>query len=135
MKQGNYKKAYQNLCLLNETPLQAAREIYHIHAQVEVETQPYMGNHTLPSHTQASDPKNRSLLRNAGFWRRVGQLWSVKRNRRALWASFVVMISQQLCGVNVIGSSLLNTFLARSAKSDLRNSVLLFLNFQPREHE
>jgi hypothetical protein len=107
MKQGDYRKAYyRSLCLLNETPLQAAREIYHIHAQVEVENHVYAGRvpQFISSRIQLPHPKNRFPMTNVGFGGRLWQLWSVKRIRRALYAACVVMASQQLCGVNIIGA-------------------------------
>lgn len=36
------------------------------------------------------------------YWQRVGQLFSVPRTRRACLAAFVVMIAQQLCGINIL---------------------------------
>lgn len=115
IKKRNYKKAYESLCHLNETPLQAARELYYIHAQVQAENQLYFRSPTgsdsrqqsppSPSsvRTQASVPPSQPLQKKKGFWRRVRQLFAVARIRRALLAAFVVQISQQLCGVNVIG--------------------------------
>jgi hypothetical protein len=110
IKKKDYRKAYRSLCDLNKTPLQAARELYYIHAQVEVENLLYSGSPTdLPSsqptaHNPVSTAKKWILLGDTGFWRRVGQLFSVPRILNALLAAFVVMISQQLCGVNVIGA-------------------------------
>lgn len=115
IKKENYKKAYESLCHLNETPLQAARELYYIHAQVQAENQLYFGSPTdsenrrqSPSSScsvpnQASVPAIQPRKANTGFWRRVRQLFAVPRIRRALFAAFVVQISQQLCGVNIIG--------------------------------
>jgi hypothetical protein len=116
IKKRNYKKAFRSLCDLNRTSLQAARELYHIHAQIEAENWLHFGSPTYQESTQRSPrPRRRVhglasivkkciLLGNTGFWSRVRQLGSVARIRRALVAAFVVMMSQQLCGVNVIGA-------------------------------
>jgi hypothetical protein len=41
--------------------------------------------------------------RMANYFKRYTQLFSEHRNRHAAWAAIVVMISQQLCGVNILG--------------------------------
>ena len=37
MKKGRYKQAYRSLLRLRKTPLQAARDTYYVHAQLEAE--------------------------------------------------------------------------------------------------
>jgi hypothetical protein len=39
MKKGKYEKAYQSLLRLRPTPLQAARDLYYIHSQLELEAE------------------------------------------------------------------------------------------------
>jgi len=118
IKRRNYKKAFKSLCYLNETPLQAARELYYIHTQIEAEKEAIALQLDSKSGTaqndrelqqmdadvQASLQRQQSWLEKTGFWGRLWQLGSVPRIRRALVAAFVVMISQQLCGVNIIGT-------------------------------
>jgi len=99
------------LCYLNETPLQAARELFYIHAQFEAEKELYpSAPRDIELEPQPSDAHNgsqisKSTQRNtpkSGFWRRLWQLGSIPRIQHALIASIVVMVSQQLCGVNLI---------------------------------
>lgn len=40
--------------------------------------------------------------RPASYWQKVHQLFTIKRNRRAILAAVVCMVSQQLCGVNAL---------------------------------
>ena len=83
MKKGRYEKAYQSLLRLRNTPLQAARDLYYIHAQLT---------------------RERSLIEKSGlgksntFIHRFFDLFTIPRIRRATQASGIVMIAQQLCG-------------------------------------
>ncbi|KAJ5605578.1 hypothetical protein N7510_008359 [Penicillium lagena] len=82
MKKGRAKDAYASLCRLRKTPLQAARDLYYMHSQLQMEA---------------------SLVnRTSNYFKRFTELFTIPRNRRAVVASFVVMMSQQMCGVNII---------------------------------
>ncbi|KAF2083724.1 galactose-proton symport [Saccharata proteae CBS 121410] len=81
MKKGNYAKAYRSLCRLRNTPLQAARDLYYVHAQLEIE-----------SH----------VIGRSNYILRFIELFTIPRVRRATLASFVVMLAQQMCGINII---------------------------------
>lgn len=79
----NPRKAYESLLRLRNSPLQAARDLYYIHAQIKME---------------------KRLLRESEFTRggntlaRFLELFTVPRVRRATQASGIVMIAQQMCG-------------------------------------
>jgi hypothetical protein len=83
MTKKNHRKAYQSLLRLRSTPLQAARDLYLIHAQLVMEKQ---------------------ILIDSGFSKkdnmfvRFVELFTVPRLRRAVQASGIVMIAQQMCG-------------------------------------
>ncbi|KAI1906800.1 hypothetical protein LOZ12_000944 [Ophidiomyces ophidiicola] len=78
MMRDRYQSAYTALCKLRPTRLQAARDLYYIHASLRVEEK----------------------LRQGKFlWR---EMFCVPRNRRAAQSSFFVMFMQQFCGVNAI---------------------------------
>lgn len=83
MTKKNHKKAYASLLRLRNSPLQAARDLYRIHAQLEMEKQ---------------------LIVKSGFSKsdnmfvRFVELFTVPRLRRAVQASGIVMIAQQMCG-------------------------------------
>lgn len=80
---GKHRKAYESLLRLRNSPLQAARDLYMIHATLVEE---------------------KSLLEAAGFAKtnnmfvRFFELFTVPRLRRATQASGIVMIAQQMCG-------------------------------------
>ncbi|EPE02860.1 sugar transporter [Ophiostoma piceae UAMH 11346] len=87
MKKGKYSKAWGSLLRLRNTPLQAGRDLYYIHALLIQEEE---------------------LVRAAGLdvhgsmFTRFIELFTIPRVRRATWASGVVMIAQQMCGINII---------------------------------
>ncbi|KAI1382758.1 uncharacterized protein F4822DRAFT_440836 [Hypoxylon trugodes] len=81
VKKGKYKKAMKTLLLLRNHPIQAARDLYAIQAQVEIE--------------------NRAASEST-YFKRLIQLFTIPRVRRATLASFAVMIGQQMCGINII---------------------------------
>ena len=87
MKKGKYKKAYLALLRLRNTPLQAARDTYYIHAQLADEE-------VLIAATGVSPKSN--------FFTRFIELFTIPRIRRATQASGIVMIAQQMCGINII---------------------------------
>ena len=103
MKKGRTRDAYNSLCRLRKTPLQAARDLYYMYAQLQVEA---------------------SLVTSSNsYLRRFVELFTVARNRRALIASFIVMMSQQMCGINVI------SYYSSSIFSEAGASVLASLVF------
>ncbi|KAH6667895.1 hypothetical protein B0J14DRAFT_619902 [Halenospora varia] len=94
IKKGKFRQAYKSLLYLNETPLQAARDLYLIHVQNLAEISSYNLN------TPEQDLKE--FWRAPGFWRKFYQLFTVQRMTTSLLAAVVLMVAQQLCGVNVI---------------------------------
>lgn len=103
IRQGNYKAAFLSLRQLRGTDIQAARDLYYIHCQLQVEAEMIEARLTLSSQGSNQDkfkyPYQR-MVEAMTFPRRVWSLWSIPRNRRACVAAFVVMASQQLCGVS-----------------------------------
>jgi hypothetical protein len=81
MKKGRYQDAYKSFCKLRNSELQAARDMYYVHRQLEEEF---------------------LVLKGSTYIGRFIELFTVKRIRRATLASFVVMIAQQMCGINII---------------------------------
>ncbi|GJD01102.1 sugar transporter [Colletotrichum higginsianum] len=87
LKKGRHAKAWGSLLRLRNTPLQAARDLYYIHSLLEYEE---------------------TLVREAGLrvtsnmFTRFVELFTIPRIRRATWASGIVMIAQQMCGINII---------------------------------
>ncbi|CZR64566.1 related to myo-inositol transport protein ITR1 [Phialocephala subalpina] len=81
MKKNKYQKAYKSLLKLRTNPLQAARDLYYIHCQLEIE---------------------KEFIGKSNYVSRFIQLFTIPRVRRATLASFTVMIAQQMCGINII---------------------------------
>jgi sugar porter (SP) family MFS transporter len=81
MKKNIYPQAYRSLIKLRSNPLQAARDLYYIHSQLEIE---------------------KEILGDSNYATRFIQLFTIPRVRRATLASFTVMIAQQMCGINII---------------------------------
>lgn len=82
IKKGKYAKAYRSLLKLRNTPLQAARDLYYIHAQLV--------------HEEVL--LEESGLGRSNFFKRFIELFTIPRVRRATQASGIVMIAQQMCG-------------------------------------
>ncbi|PLB46431.1 MFS transporter [Aspergillus steynii IBT 23096] len=105
IRRDDYKAAFLSLRQLKGTDIQAARDLYYIHRQLQAEAEMLRSKKGLQN--GASDRANykypyQQYVRNMSFPRRVWSLWSIPRNRRACMAAFVVMASQQLCGINVL---------------------------------
>src|ERR1700709_2026753 len=81
MKKNRYPEAFKSLCMLRNTPLQAARDLYTIHVQLVEEAR---------------------IIGTSNYVTRFIELFTIPRVRRATLASFTVMIAQQMCGINII---------------------------------
>ncbi|PWW73604.1 hypothetical protein C7212DRAFT_284453 [Tuber magnatum] len=78
IKKGNYESAFKSLIRLRHSEIQAARDLIYIDVLLKAE-------------------KRISKRRN-----RLVEVFTIPRNRHAFQASFIVMILQQLCGINVL---------------------------------
>jgi MFS family permease len=78
IKKGRHAKAFKSLLLLRKHPIQAARDLYYINTQIQIEEQ---------------------IVGESNYISRFIQLFTIPRIRRATLASFVVMIAQQMCGM------------------------------------
>ncbi|KAG7093617.1 hypothetical protein E1B28_007281 [Marasmius oreades] len=81
MKKGRYQEAYSSFKRLRNSELQAARDLYYVHRQLLEEFE---------------------VIRGANYFARFTELFTIPRIRRATLASFIVMIAQQMCGINII---------------------------------
>ena len=81
MKKGRYDAAFKSFLRLRNTELQAARDLYYVHRQLSEELE---------------------VLKGQSYLSRFFELFTIPRVRRATLASFVVMIAQQMCGINII---------------------------------
>lgn len=76
-----YDAAFHSLSRLRNTELQAARELYQSYIQQRYLTQ---------------------VIHKPSYLRSLLELFSIPRIRRATVASYVTMLGQQLCGINII---------------------------------
>lgn len=84
IKKGRHREAYESLVKVRHTSLQAARDLYYVHVQLETERS-----------FMVDDEMQSGFL---DYFARFGQLFSVPRVRRATQASGIIMIAQQMCG-------------------------------------
>ncbi|OJJ51536.1 hypothetical protein ASPZODRAFT_163358 [Penicilliopsis zonata CBS 506.65] len=82
IRKGSMAKAYKSLCRLRNTEVQAARDLFFIYSQIKIEEEIATGR--------------------GSYATRIVELFTIPRNRRATLASFVVMIAQQMCGINIV---------------------------------
>lgn len=115
MKHGYYRKALESFCIIQPTPLLAARDLMYAHAQLEVESRliekrktspqaveelPDLGDRLWSSDIQHVQDGTVSVVdKEAG----ARELFSEPRCTRALLSAVVAMITQQMTGVNTIG--------------------------------
>ena len=87
MKKGRHAQAYKSLQRLRNSDFQAARDLYFIHALL----------------IQEEILIEESAVASRGnFFTRFVELFTIPRIRRATQASGIVMIAQQMCGINII---------------------------------
>ncbi|KAI5813056.1 hypothetical protein BZA77DRAFT_285381 [Pyronema omphalodes] len=78
MSIGQHNKAFESLCRLRRSKLQAARDLFYMHVLLQNES------------------------RMARGFKKIKEMFTVGRNLRAMIASEIVMFMQQFCGINVI---------------------------------
>ncbi|ODN80979.1 hypothetical protein L202_03089 [Cryptococcus amylolentus CBS 6039] len=81
IKKNRYQDAFKSLLRLRNSPLQAARDLFYVHSQLKEE---------------------RIALGQSNVVSRFVELFTIPRVRRATLASGVVMLAQQMCGINII---------------------------------
>ena len=75
------KKAYKSFKQIRNSELEACRDTFYTYVGVELE---------------------RRVNKGKNFFTKLGELFTIPRNRRATLATWVIMFGQQFCGVNVI---------------------------------
>lgn len=88
IKKGRHREAYHSLLKVRHTSLQAARDLYYVHVQLEAER------------AFVVNDEEKSGFKD--YFIRFGELFTVPRIRRATQASGIIMVAQQACGINVI---------------------------------
>ncbi|CAN9406514.1 unnamed protein product [Alternaria alternata] len=102
IKKGRYQKAYRSLLRLRNTPLQAARDLYFIHAQLEAEE---------------AMVEAQGVAQTDNMITRFIELFTIPRIRRATQASGVIMTAQQMCGISIMSFYSSTIFVQAGASS------------------
>ncbi|KAL8772478.1 MAG: hypothetical protein Q9209_002430 [Squamulea sp. 1 TL-2023] len=97
--QGHYSKAYTTLLRLRKENVLAAKEMVSIHYQIQAERAVFLRRQADPENT-GLDPFQRRLGRS-NYWERLYNMVWFPRIRRAAVAAMVVMLAQQLSGINI----------------------------------
>ena len=120
----HYQKALKAMTRLRNTPLQACRDFYFMHKQLQHERMYF------PQH-QNSDLEHGALRpafsRLGNYFVRLGQLFATSRIRRASLAACTIMLAQQLCGINVL--AFYSSTLFSHADSNIRDNLLYSWGF------
>ena len=77
MKHNRYREAFKSFKRLRNTEIQAARDLYYVHRQLVEEFE---------------------VLKGSSYFKRLIELFTIPRVRRATLASGIVMLAQQVCG-------------------------------------
>ncbi|RVD81508.1 uncharacterized protein DFL_009372 [Arthrobotrys flagrans] len=81
IKKRRYKEAFKSLLQLRNHRIQAARDLYYIDAQINIE---------------------QKVIGQSTYLSRFIDLFRVPRIRRATLAAGIVMLAQQMCGINIM---------------------------------
>lgn len=133
IKQRNrYDEAYKSLLRLRIVPILAARELCFIHYQIQVERSLFYDRRLADGEPEGDEDQDggdpfEAQYSSSSYLRRFLNLFLYSRNRRASLAAFVVMISQQLSGINIF-AFLAATFF-NTANNDKNSSLWLSFAF------
>jgi Sugar (and other) transporter len=121
---GRYEDAFNELCRLRFSKVQAARDLYYIHVLLEAENEVKKGRNRWVRRLKTLTLYAFILT----MFVRIKEMVTIPRNRNATIAAGIVMFGQQFCGVNVIGAvfeiSFWNTF-------SFFNSLLFINHIRP----
>jgi hypothetical protein len=136
IQRNRYPEAYKSLLELRGTPIQAARDLYYIHAQLQTEAVTVWDRHGGNSWWSEGEQiyAYQKWINKGNFFKRMMYLATDKRTRRACTVASIVMASQQLCGVSSLHlSNILWLHLADAWSlfklTDQRFNILFLLNF------
>lgn len=117
LKKGKRAEAFDTLCALRPTHLQAAAELFYANAQIQAEVGLFRrdklshakaaacaeAQHVEHTSVESDEELDSNVFqeewKNTNYWIRIYRLFTNPRSRRAAVAASVVMLSQQLCGV------------------------------------
>ena len=134
IKERLYPQAFTVLLRLRENPLLAARDLVFIWAQLQVETTLFMRTdrdirdleHHIP---HLEDDIYFKQIKPKGYARRITQLVTIARVRRATLASFIVMSAQQMSGINIFAFLASSLFAFGPVGQPNKDSLWLYFAF------
>jgi Sugar (and other) transporter len=106
IKKRRLQDAHRSLLRLRKHPIQAARDLYYINAQIQVEN---------------------AITGKSNYLSRFVELFTIPRVRRASLAAWTVMIAQQMCGINII--AFYSSTIFREAGASEKNALLASFGF------
>lgn len=99
LKKGKYPEAFESMCALRHSPLEAATELFFANEQLQTEAV-LMARSTRSLERPVNDRGGyQADVKRTNYWKRFLQLFRHPSTRRALIAASVAMIGQQLCGM------------------------------------
>ncbi|KXH65665.1 hypothetical protein CSAL01_09677 [Colletotrichum salicis] len=131
----NYRpmRAYEILSKVRNTQLQALRDIYLIHKNVEYEEAsdspetPDEPSVSMKNQKQGLTFANHMSFALSDAYRQYSHLLTTPRLRNAVWSTCIVALAQQLCGINVFAFYSNNFFIQEEPSP--RNAMLYSLGF------
>ncbi|KAJ0425053.1 hypothetical protein BJY00DRAFT_298952 [Aspergillus carlsbadensis] len=101
MRKKRYAEAFRSLRRLRKLEIQAARDFYCIHLQLQREFDAWRPDDVSDAITSSRTPCQ-DFIEQQNVFQRMFHLITLERNSRACVVAFFVMASQQLCGINVL---------------------------------
>ena len=105
IRKNRYRQAYDSLRRFRKTEIQACRDLYAIHSQLQIEAE-IIRPDTERNHQWYSHEVYQDEVRDMHYWQRIHRLVTRKRNLRASVSSCLCMAAQQLCGVSSLSTCL-----------------------------
>ncbi|KAK8213982.1 hypothetical protein IWZ01DRAFT_539892 [Phyllosticta capitalensis] len=117
-----YAAAYRSLKRLRNVEVQAARDFYYMHVQIEMETRVMAERGAVESpHYRERTPVRQDLHKAGQYIQRFIQLFTIDRVRQATLAAHTVMIAQQMCGINIMSFYGASIFFTPETPTDYKN--------------
>lgn len=97
-----FRAAYDIFLALRGEPILAAKELLYAHEQMLKERKLLTLTPSCRDLEHQQGQKPDKFSKRASFFHKLRIVFAKKRTRRALFAAMVVMLAQQLCGINVL---------------------------------
>lgn len=98
IRKNRYREAYDSLRRFRKSEIQACRDLYAIHSQLQIEAE-IIGRDREDDRKWYSHEVYQDEVGDMHYWQRIYRLVTRRRNLRASVSSCLCMAAQQLCGV------------------------------------